>query len=170
LLAFELDDPSAELPPPADFGLVSTLHLRSSDFSQSETQAINAITDILLANPHITLQIVLESIRHPERLRAELLQKIMAVCYGSTSYLDRFYSLQPGHLLGAKRLFVLLDIKERPRLGHAWINEIGQLALLLWHGHETPSTPLEEFENFLPSPVGGHHEVVEAGGEGIEIA
>ena len=59
-------------------------------------------------NPHTTLQVVLEPSGDPERLTAETLESLLAACYRTTTYLDRYYSLQPGRLLGSKRLVVLL--------------------------------------------------------------
>ena len=150
----DLDDPKSEPPSPADYNLVTTLHLRSADFSRVENRATQLVAEALRSNPHITLQIVLEPLGDPKHLRFELLEEIFAACYASTSYLDRFYSLQPGHLFGAKRLFVLLEIEERSKIGPAWIEAIAGRAHLLWHGNEPPKTPLEEYESFLSSPLG----------------
>lgn len=150
----DLDDPNSKPPLPADFNLVATLHLRSADFSRVETRATQLVADTLRSNPHITLQIVLEPLGNSKRLRLELLEEIFAACYASTSYLDRFYSLQPGHLLGAKRLFVLLAIEERPKLGSEWIEAIAERAHFVWHENEPPITPLEEYESFLSTPPG----------------
>jgi radical SAM superfamily enzyme YgiQ (UPF0313 family) len=149
VITLDLDHAVAELPLATDLGLVSTLLLRSADFSQVESQAVRTIAEVMRTNPHITLQIVLEPRRQPERLRAELLQKILEVCYSSTSYLDRYYSMHPGHLLGAKRVFVLLPLSERPLLKRAWVHEIGQCAAILWHGKDAPPAALEEFEHVL---------------------
>jgi radical SAM superfamily enzyme YgiQ (UPF0313 family) len=148
-ITLDLDDLSAELPPASDFGLVTTLRLQSADFSRVETQAVRAVAEAVRTNPHITLQIVLEPTRQPERLRTELLQKMLEACYASASYLDRYYSLQPGHLLGAKRVFVLLDLEARARLGQEWVRKIGRQADILWRGVQASSTELEEFEHVL---------------------
>jgi hypothetical protein len=148
-ITLNLDNPAAEFPAASKFGLVTILRLQSSDFSQIETQAVRAISEAMRTNPHITLQIVIEPLGPPERLHANLLQSILETCYSSTSYLDRYYSLQPGHLLGAKRLFVLLPVEERPLLSQSWIQEIGRYATILWHGRQPPSTPLAEFERLL---------------------
>jgi hypothetical protein len=150
----DLDDPNSKPPLPTEYKLVTTLHLRSADFSLVENRATQLVAEALRSNPHITLQIVLEPLGDSKRLRFELLEEIFAACYASTSYLDRFYSLQPGHLLGAKRLFVLLAIEERSKLGPAWIEAIAGRAHILWHGNEPPKTPLAEYESFLSSPLG----------------
>lgn len=151
LYAIDLDDAGAGLPPTAECGLVTTLLLRSADFSQVETQAARAVAEALRANPHITLQVVLEPVGRPERLGIELLQKLMEVCYSSTSYLDRYYSMHPGHLPGAKRLFVLLPVEERARLGQRWIRKTGRCAAILWHGKNAIPERMEEFEYLLDS-------------------
>ena len=106
---------ASELPPSNDFGLVTTLLLHSSDFSQVESQAVRMVAEAVRTNPHITCKSCLSRAGRLNGFEPELLRKILEVCYSSTSYLDRFYSLQPGHLLGAKRLFVLLPLKERSR-------------------------------------------------------
>jgi radical SAM superfamily enzyme YgiQ (UPF0313 family) len=151
LHVIDLDAPGAGLPPTAECGLVTTLLLRSADFSRVETLAVRATAEVVRTNPHITLQVVLEPRGRPERLGIELLQKLMEVCYSSTSYLDRYYSMHPGHLPGAKRLFVLLPAKERLRLGRNWISEIGRCAAILWHGKNAIPERMEEFECLLDS-------------------
>jgi radical SAM superfamily enzyme YgiQ (UPF0313 family) len=148
-LTLDLDDVSVKLPSIIDFDLVTTLLLHSSDFSQVGSQAVRVVAEAVRTNPHITFQIVFEPRRQVERLQPELLRKIIEACYSSTSYLDRFYSMQPGHLLGAKQLFVLLPLSERARLKQAWIHELGQFANILWYGDAPRPTDLEEFEHAL---------------------
>jgi radical SAM superfamily enzyme YgiQ (UPF0313 family) len=148
-VTLDLDDPSVEMLPPSDVGLVTTLLLRSADFSQVESRAVEVVAEIHRTNPHITLQIVLAPHRQPEQLRTELMQKLLEACFRTTSYLDRFYSMHPGHLLGAKRVFVLLPLAERSIRRQDWIREIGQYANILWHGNGTSSDDWEEFEHFI---------------------
>jgi hypothetical protein len=148
-LMLDLDNGSVKLPSVIDFDLVTTLLLHSSDFSQVESQTVRVVAEAVRTNPHITMQIVFEPRRQIERLQPELLRKIIEICYSSTSYLDRFYSMQPGHLLGAKQLFVLLPLSERSRLRQAWIHEFGQFATILWHGNVPRPMDLEECEHVL---------------------
>jgi radical SAM superfamily enzyme YgiQ (UPF0313 family) len=147
-LMIDLDNPAVELPQANDFDLVTTLLLRSANFSQVESLVVRVVTDAVRTNPHITLQIVLEPRREPTQLRAEMVSKIVEACYSSTSYLDRYYSLHPGYLLGAKRVFVLLPLEERTRIDRDWIHEIGECANILWHGDESELTDLSELEEF----------------------
>jgi hypothetical protein len=145
----DLDDPDVRDPAPQDYSLVTTLHLRSRDFSQVESKAIRVVSEAIRSNPHITLQIVLEPIGDPARLHEGLLEKLLAECFSTTSYLDRYYSLHPGHLLGAKRLHVLLPVAQMPTVPAAWVQEVGNFAHLLWHGPESPCRELEYFERMV---------------------
>ena len=95
--------PPGYLPP-----FVFTLWFRSSDFHRQRRQAAEHIRRLLADNPHTTLQVVLEPVGDPQRLTAETLELLLAICYETTSYLDRYYSLHPGRLLGSKRLIVVL--------------------------------------------------------------
>ena len=99
--------PSGTLLPPSP-SLAFTLWLRSSDFHRRRREAAEQIDRLLTDNPHTTLQVVLEPTGDPDRLTVETLELLLATCYKTTTYLDRYYSLQPGRLLGSKRLVVLL--------------------------------------------------------------
>ena len=80
--------------------LAFTLWLRSADFHQRRREAAEQIERLLADNPHTTLQVVLEPTGDPERLTAETLESLLAACYRTTTYLDRYYSLQPGPAVG----------------------------------------------------------------------
>ncbi len=118
--------PPGYLPP-----LALTLWLRSSDFERQRQRAIEQIEQLLADNPHTTLQVVLEPTADPERMTPATLESLLAACYRTTTYLDRFYSLQPGRLLGSKRLIVLLRPNLRPRPSRAWRRRVSEFATLV---------------------------------------
>jgi radical SAM superfamily enzyme YgiQ (UPF0313 family) len=122
------------IPPAARRAQAFTLWLRSADFDAASHAAAGLVRQLLAETPHTTLQVVLEPDGPPERLTERGLAAIQAACFESTSYLDRFYSLHPNGLLGAKRLVVLAPLAERTRLGGAWSDAVGQFATLVWHG------------------------------------
>jgi radical SAM superfamily enzyme YgiQ (UPF0313 family) len=90
-----------------------TLWFRSADFDRHRDEAVRRIERLLAENPHTTLSVVLEPTGDPSRLSSETLQTFLSACYRTTTYLDRYYSLHPGALLGAKRLIVLLSPRQR---------------------------------------------------------
>jgi radical SAM superfamily enzyme YgiQ (UPF0313 family) len=111
--------------------LCFTLWLRSADFHQRRYTLKAMIERLLTDNPHTTLLVVLEPTAEPERLTVETLELLMAACYRTTTYLDRYYSLHPGRLLGAKRLFVLLPPEMRDRVDEAWLERISEDAAVI---------------------------------------
>jgi hypothetical protein len=153
LMTLNFDDPTVAMPHSNNFGLVTTLRVQSSDFSQVESRVVPVIAEAVRTNPHITLQIVLEPLRTLSKQDLEALpsisRKMLDVSYASTSYLDRYYSLHPGHLLSAKRLFILLPMSDRRGLERSRLHEIGECATILWRGKEAPSLPLEAFEHWI---------------------
>lgn len=130
----DLDRETRPLPPAADRAQGFTLWLRSADFHQRRREAAELIGRLLSDNPHTTLQIILEPTADPVRLTAETLELLLAACYRTTTYLDRYYSLHPGRLLGSKRLAVLLPSDQREHLADDWLNQISEHATLLWQG------------------------------------
>jgi radical SAM superfamily enzyme YgiQ (UPF0313 family) len=121
--------------PTARGGAVSlafTLWFRSADFHQRRREAAELIRRLLADNPHTTLQVVLEPTGDPDRLTAETLESLLAACYETTTYLDRYYSLHPGRLLGSKRLIVLLPKKSSRRPSVAWRRQVAEYATLLF--------------------------------------
>jgi hypothetical protein len=123
------EDPSPVLPPSPS--LAFTLWLRSGDFGRQRQRAVELIERLLADNPHTTLQVVLEPTGDPERLTAETLEPLLAACYRTTTYLDRYYSLQPGRLLGSKRLVVLVPAELRPRPSRSWRRRVSEYATVV---------------------------------------
>ena len=92
------------------------------------------VRQVLVDNPHTTLQVVLEPAGDPRHLTAEVLEILLAASHESLSYLDWFYSLHPIRLLGAKRLVVLLPAAMEESLDDAWLDEIEDRATIHWTG------------------------------------
>lgn len=114
-------------------GLAFTLWLRAESFATRRREAAAWIGWVLRRNPHLTLQVVLE----PTADLAGLEQAVPLAheaCHQTLSYLDRYYSLQPGALLGAKRLVVVLPATGREELGEARLEMLGEHALIAWRG------------------------------------
>ena len=109
----DLDAGPALLPPPERRSQAFLLWLRSSEFGRRVGAAADLIAQVLADNPHTTLQVTLEPTAHPDQLTGTVLESLLAASFRSTSYLDRFYSLQPAGLLGAKRLVVMVPAAQR---------------------------------------------------------
>jgi hypothetical protein len=107
-----------------------SLWLRSSDFHRHQNMATACIERLLTLNPHLTLDVLLEPMADPTRLTANTLESLLAACYRMPTYLDRYYSLQPGRLLGAKRLTVLLPHGLQTSLSEVWREQTAERAQL----------------------------------------
>jgi radical SAM superfamily enzyme YgiQ (UPF0313 family) len=117
------------LPPGYSPSLAFTLWFRSSNFHRHRREAVEQIRRLLTDNPHTTLQVVLEPTGDLDCLTVETLESLLAACYETTTYLDRYYSLHPGRLLGSKRLIVLLPKESRP--SGRWRRNVAEYATLL---------------------------------------
>jgi len=145
----DLDAPTE--PPPADRrAFAFTLQARAERFRPRREVLIQAIRRLLVENPYSTLQVVLEPTHPDESLPADLderdLGMLMRACLESPTYLDRFYALQPGAPLGAKRLVLLLPARLREALPPAWLDEVGTLATLAWQGASASDETFAEYE------------------------
>src|SRR5207249_599853 len=105
------------------------------------------IERILLDDPFTTLQVVLEPLISDFsnvsecicRLTQESLEVLLAACHRNPTYLDRFYALQPGRPIGAKRLVVLLPAQLRKELSPTdWLRMIEEYADIVWQEDEAP--------------------------------
>lgn len=146
----DLDAGPTALPPPDRRAQAFVLCFRSAAFARRTPAAAELIARVLADNPHTTLQVTLEPVACPEQLTAPTLEPLLAACYGSTSYLDRYYTLQPAELLGAKRLVVLVPGAERDRLGPQWRRVVARYATLVWRHAPGPEDQLEDFEHAAP--------------------
>jgi hypothetical protein len=78
------------------------------------------------------LQVVLEPLEGLGQLQPDLLQEMWCVCLEQTSYLDRFYSILPGPIRGAKRLVLLLPESEQDQVPGDWLDDVEQYATIVW--------------------------------------
>ena len=85
-----------------------TLWAKSSNLSVHSPQIAESIREILEANPFTTLQVVVESGSGGKMPHAESLNQIIEACHLNPTYLDKYYSLQPGEPRGAKRIVLLV--------------------------------------------------------------
>ena len=136
--------------PPAQFRTQAfTLWLRSEDFGCHRHHACALVKQLLHENPFTTLQVVLEPTGDCRTLTPAALEELLAACQVRPTYLDRFYALQPGRPIGAKRLIVLVDWDERERLGREWSESVGEFATIMWRGTEGERAELDEYEHVL---------------------
>ena len=112
------------------------LWLCSADFHQKRKEAAALIDRLLTDNPYTTLQVIFEPTADPDRLTVETLNLLLATCYKTPTYLDRYYSLHPGRLLGAKRLFVWLPQELSADSVDAWCRHVTNYATILRPRHE----------------------------------
>jgi radical SAM superfamily enzyme YgiQ (UPF0313 family) len=122
-----------------------TLWLRGRRPERRENDISALLRQILSANPFTTLQVVLEPTANGDAeavlwLQPEFLAALWQVCQERPTYLDRFCALLPGRPNGAKRLVLLLPAALRPQLPAAWIEEIGNLAAIVWQGPEVQAS------------------------------
>ena len=122
----------ASIPLAAIHAQAFTLWLRSSDFSSHRKRAAELIDQLLTANPFTTLQIVLEPTGNRQRLTSQFCESLLRAACRHPTYLDRFYSVQPGRIKGAKRLIVVLppDVHaEEP--SPKWLTELEEFATIV---------------------------------------
>lgn len=142
----DLEREPHSLPPAAQWAQAFTLHLQAADFHGRQHAAAELIARVLFEAPHTTLQIVLEPTADPRSLTPATLETLRRACYGSVSYLDRYYSLYGGQARGAKRLVVLLPLAERDRLGPAWRQDVAEYGTIVWYGGTLPEEELDREE------------------------
>jgi hypothetical protein len=123
-----------------------TLHLQSTNFSLHRSRAAPIVEQLLADNPYTTLQIVLEPIGEieslPRTLTPEFCETLLRACFRNPTYLDRFYSVQPGRLKGAKRLVVVLPADAEPAVDEIWRHSISELANIVLHTSAAAATVL----------------------------
>jgi radical SAM superfamily enzyme YgiQ (UPF0313 family) len=110
---------------------VFTLWLRSQDPARDTPDACHCIKRLLQHNPFLTLTVILEPINGATTGLGHALQRIWATCLEQPSYLDRYYSVQPGSAGGAKRLIVCLP-RDRGFVNEGELAEIEELAEILY--------------------------------------
>lgn len=111
-----------------------TLWFRSKFFKRHRDTMERTLLRLLEENPFTTLQVVLEPIAEPRSLTPMLLDDLWAACMTRPTYLDRYYTMQPGRAMGAKRFILLLPGNLRRQLGPDWVDEMSEQAALVWRG------------------------------------
>jgi hypothetical protein len=138
----DLDDVENLNPPPAtNRAQAFTLWLQSSHFNRDRRRAAELVSQLLAESPFTTLQIVIEPTCDarlmPDRLTSETCEALLAAAFRHPTYLDRFYSVSPGRIKGAKRLIVLLPAELESHVPQQWLNQIERRAAIVWR--ETPN-------------------------------
>lgn len=126
----DLDSDARPDPPPdGERRQAFTLWLTSEDFDRRRTVAAGLIREVLADNPFTTLQVVLDC---RDRLpAAATFADLTAACQERPTYLDRYYALQPGGPVGAKRL-VVVPAGDAPPV---WVDEVtANWATVAWRG------------------------------------
>ncbi|HZZ27798.1 MAG TPA: radical SAM protein [Pirellulales bacterium] len=156
-----------------------TLWLQSSDFYRHRKRAAQFVEQLLADNPFTTLQIVLapgsaggsgsdsghevaaarahsfpSSPSHPitHSITPATCETIFRAALKQPTYLDCFYSVQPGRMKGAKRLIVLLPAQLQEALtvnNSDWLEAIGHYAAIVWQDNRGESHP----EILAPEPT-----------------
>jgi hypothetical protein len=109
-----------------------TLWFASSTFTTHASAAAELIQEVLEVNPFTTLQVVLEPRGEPAHLSIRVLHKLMMSCQRRPTYMDRYFALQPGRPIGAKRLVVVLPDSERQSVAAEWLDEVDAIASIVW--------------------------------------
>ncbi len=131
-------DQKVNQPCPADHHQAFTLWLRSRQFGYKGERIVRLVRELLSANPFTTLQIVFDLTGDElasgieKSLPVAFLQTVMGACQESSSYLDRYYAMQPGRNEGAKRLMILLPVQARTTVSEEWLDSAGELATVVW--------------------------------------
>jgi radical SAM superfamily enzyme YgiQ (UPF0313 family) len=111
-----------------------TLWFRGTTFKRRRNIMERVLIRLLEENPFTTLQVVLEPTKEPKSLTPDLLDDLWAACLTHPTYLDRYYTMQPGRAMGAKRFVLLLPGNLRRQLGQDWIEEMSEQASIVWRG------------------------------------
>jgi len=117
------------MPPARERRQVYTLWFRSPDFEAHGRRACRVVKQLLDESPFTTLQIILEPTGSPYSITSDVLGDLWSACQEQPSYMDRYYAMQPGRPIGAKRLIVLVD--EIESLPNEWIDAIEEQATLV---------------------------------------
>ncbi|HQR08185.1 MAG TPA: radical SAM protein [Gemmatales bacterium] len=117
------------LPAARDRQQVYTLWFRSPDFDAHIRSACRWIRRVLDESPFTTLQVILEPTALPLSITSDVLGELWAACQKEPSYMDRYYAMQPGRPIGAKRLVVMLE--DTDGLPEEWLDAIEEQATIV---------------------------------------
>ncbi|MFN0196455.1 MAG: B12-binding domain-containing radical SAM protein [Planctomycetaceae bacterium] len=148
VIDWDLSAEERELQPqPEQCAQAFSLWFRGTNLVERTADMLKIIEEHLDREPHATLQVMLEPRSRPEDLTDDFFERIRECCLRETSYLDRFYSMQPGYWKGAKRIVVLLAAEQRESLDPSWIDQLVEYASVVWTG-----------DVLLPDEILGPHE------------
>ena len=102
-------DEQASPPPAASCAQAMCVWFTAHDLATHAATIHRSLQQLLAANPHSTLQIVLEPTGDPHALQPDFVEDVLSVCYQQPNYLDRYYSLNPQGMLGSKRVVIKLN-------------------------------------------------------------
>ena len=127
-LQVDLDaTPQPRVPQATECAQAMAVCFSATDFARHQNTMERMLKKILHANPHSTLQIVLEPRGDHRSIQPALLEGLLGVCYEQPNYLDRYYSLNPQGLLGSKRVV----IKMAQTADDEWANAVVDSATLV---------------------------------------
>ncbi len=122
-------DIPAAIPPANHRTQTYTLWFTSSDFTLHARRACKIIDQLLRETPFTTLQVILEPTGSPLAISPHVLSELWSACQTHPSYMDRYYAMQPGRPIGAKRLIVVID--DEAGLPDEWLDSIEEQATLV---------------------------------------
>jgi radical SAM superfamily enzyme YgiQ (UPF0313 family) len=118
------------IPPANQRQQVYTLWFTSSDFTLHARRACKIIDQLLRETPFTTLHVILEPTGSPLTISPHVLGELWSACQTHPSYMDRYYAMQPGRPIGAKRLIVVID--DEAGLPDEWLDSIEEQATLVF--------------------------------------
>ncbi|MCS7168653.1 MAG: radical SAM protein [Gemmatales bacterium] len=123
-------------PVPTHLAQTCILWFHCQDYRRHTPTVIRWLDHVLRSNPFLSLTVVLEAPQGPAGLPLRSLRQIWSACLRQPTYLDRYFSVQPGRALGAKRLVVCLP-DESTHHGDDWLDQVAELADII-HRHPKP--------------------------------
>lgn len=120
-------EPTPELPAANECAQAMCVWFTADNLAGHAKSIHSSLKRLLDANPHSTLQIVLEPTGDPHQLQPEFVEDVLSVCYQQPNYLDRYYSLNPQGMLGSKRVV----IKLRDDVDDDWADAMLEAATLV---------------------------------------
>ncbi len=147
-IKIDFEDPAPiNLPDPVQRAQALTLILRARNWDHAGPKSAELIETILRDNPHHTLQMVLIPTAGITSLDISQVQTISQASLADPSYLDRFYAMQPGRAMGAKRIVIQADLQERLSVDDDWLEAMGSLATFAWT-NPPPAASTDDFFHF----------------------
>lgn len=145
----DLDAGDADTGPTGPLAQAFTLWLQAEDFSKRRSLTEQLIRRLLKENPFTTLQVVLDP---GEQAEAEALARsvgpkivgtLLDACLEHPTYLDKCHAMQGR--AGAKRLVVLLPFELRPQFQTGWLDQLSEVATIVWRGCDSTELEANEF-------------------------